>query len=110
MFGMTGENLTYNVRRDLMRGICFKQVEWFDRENRAPGILTNVLSADVTSLNGMTTETVSTIVEAGMGFIIGLVISSFFCWQMALATIACSPIMLIGIVAMSRLQWGNKRG
>ena len=26
LFGSTGENLTYNVRRELMRGIMFKQV------------------------------------------------------------------------------------
>ena len=77
MFAVTGENLTYNVRRDLMRGILFKQVEWFDREDRAPGILTNVLSEDVSALNGMTTETVATLVEAGLGLLLGLVISSF---------------------------------
>ena len=32
MFAVTGENLTFNVRRDLMRGILFKQVAWFDAE------------------------------------------------------------------------------
>jgi hypothetical protein len=25
-------------------------------------------------------------------------------------TIVASPIMLVGVVAMSRLQWGNKKG
>mmetsp|Transcript_9302 Transcript_9302/g.12649 ORF Transcript_9302/g.12649 Transcript_9302/m.12649 type:complete len:331 (+) Transcript_9302:868-1860(+) len=110
MFGVTGENLTFNVRRDLIRGILFKQVQWFDREDRAPGILTNVLSEDVTSLNGMTTETVSTLVEACMGLFLGVIIASFISWRMALITIACSPVMIIGVVAMSRLQWGNKRG
>lgn len=110
MFAITGENLTYNVRRDLMRGILYKQVEWFDRKERAPGILTNVLSEDVSSLNGMTTETVSTLVEACMSLFLGLIIASFISWQMALITVACSPVMLIGVVAMSRLQWGNKGG
>ena len=80
MFAITGENLTYNVRRDLMRGILYKQVEWFDRKERAPGILTNVLSEDVSSLNGMTTETVSTLVEAGMSLFLGLIIASFISW------------------------------
>ena len=110
LFGITGENLTYNVRRDLMRGILFKQVAWFDREDRAPGILTNVLSEDVSALNGMTTETVSTLVEAFVGLILGLAIASLISWRMALFTIAASPVMIIGVVAMSRLQWGNKNG
>jgi len=110
LFGITGENLTFNVRTELIRGIIYKQVQWFDREDRAPGILTNVLSEDVTSLNGMTTEVVSTLVEAGMGLFLGLLLSAFFNWRMALMTVACSPVMLVGVIAMSRLQWGNKRG
>lgn len=110
MFSVTGENLTYNVRRELLRGIIYKQVQWFDRENRAPGILTNILSEDVSSLNGMTTETVSVVVEAALGLILGLVIALFINWKMTLITTALTPIMIIGVIAMSRLQWGNKRG
>ena len=30
MFGVTGENLTCSVRKDLIRGILFKQISWFD--------------------------------------------------------------------------------
>ena len=110
MFAVTGENLTFNVRRDLMRGILFKQVAWFDAEEHAPGILTNVLSEDVSALNGMTTETVSTLVEAFVGLLLGLIIAMIISWRMALFTVAASPVMLIGVYAMSRLQWGNKRG
>lgn len=58
----------------------------------------------------MTTETVATLVEAIMSLVLGLLISMFFSWRMALLTVACSPVMLIGVYAMSRLQWGNKRG
>jgi len=110
MFGITGENLTFNVRRDFLRGILYKQVQWFDREDRAPGILTNILSEDVSSLNGMTTETVAVLIEAFLSLILGLLISMAISWRMALLTVAVSPVMLIGVAAMSRLSWGNKRG
>ena len=103
MFGVTGENLTYNVRRDLIRGIIFKQIQWFDREDRAPGILTNILSEDVTALNGMTTETVSTLVEAFLTLILGLIAACFLSWRMALFAVAASPVMIVGVAAMSRL-------
>lgn len=103
MFGITGENLTYNVRKELMRGILYKQVQWFDREDRASGILTSVLSEDVCALNGMTTEVISTLMEAALGIFLGLLVSMFFAWRMALLTVACSPVMLVGVVAMSRL-------
>jgi ABC-type multidrug transport system fused ATPase/permease subunit len=81
LFGVTGENLTAAVRVDLVKGILFKQLCWFDRESRAPGILTNVLSEDVQSLNGMTTETISTVVEAFLGLFLGLLVAMFFSWQ-----------------------------
>ena len=108
MFGVTGENLTANIRQYLMRGILFKQVCWFDTEKRAPGVLTSILSEDVMALNGMTTDTLSTVIEAILGLMLGVTISSFFCWQQALVTILAAPILLLGVVAMSKLQW--KRG
>lgn len=55
LFGITGETLTTSVRIDLMKGIMYKQLCWFDSESKAPGVLTNVLAEDVTSLNGLTT-------------------------------------------------------
>jgi ABC-type multidrug transport system fused ATPase/permease subunit len=81
LFSVTGENLTAAVRVDLLKGLLFKQLSWFDSESRAPGILTNVLSEDVQSLNGMTTETISTLVEAFLGLTLGLCISLYLCWQ-----------------------------
>ena len=107
---VTTENLTFNVRRDLLRGIIFKQVQWFDRESRAPGILTNVLSEDVQSLHGMTTETIAVTVEAGMGMLLGFIYSASIAWKMACITFALSPVMLIGIFALGRLQWNDRGG
>ena len=107
---VTTENLTFNVRRDLLRGIIFKQVQWFDKETRAPGILTNVLNEDVNSLHGLTSETVAAWVEVGMALLIGFIYSATVAWKMALITFALSPIMLIGMLAMFRLQWNDRGG
>lgn len=102
---MSGENLTGSVRKLLFRGIIFKQVSWFDVEMKAPGVLTTVLSEDVASLNGMTTETLATVLEALLGLVLGVLLSAYFCWQMSLMTIATIPIIIVGVVAMSNLQW-----
>ena len=75
-----GEKLTFEIRKELMRGVVFKQLSWFDNENRAPGILTNVFSEDVSNLNGMTTETLSTIVEAGLSLVIAIAIACIYSW------------------------------
>lgn len=105
VFGVSGENLTANVRKLLFRGIIYKQINWFDDEKKAPGVLTTVLSEDVSSLNGMTTETLSVVMEACLGLVFGLLLACYFSWQMALMTIATSPILILGVIAMSNLQW-----
>jgi ATP-binding cassette, subfamily B (MDR/TAP), member 1 len=103
MFGVGGENLTCEVRNELMKGIIFKQYCWFDNEGHAPGVLTNVMAEDVMALNGMTTETLATATTAILGLTIGITLSAYFSWQMALLTTASSPIMLVGVYGMNRL-------
>jgi hypothetical protein len=78
--GVLGENLTFGVRKDLIRGILYKQLVWFDREKRAPGVLTSVMSEDVFLLNGMTTETVIILVETCMNLVTGVLLGLYYCW------------------------------
>jgi len=110
MYGVGGENLTCEVRNELIKGIIYKQYCWFDNEQHAPGVLTNVINEDVMALNGMTTETLATATTAILGLSVGFALSAYFSWQMALCTVASSPIMLLGVYGMNRLQWGNKKG
>lgn len=55
IFTIVGENLTFSVRKLLWQQIMYKHVSWFDSKDKAPGILSNVLSEDITKLNGLTT-------------------------------------------------------
>jgi hypothetical protein len=43
--------------------------------------------------------------EALLGLVLGVLLSAYFCWQMSLMTIATIPIIIVGVVAMSNLQW-----
>lgn len=43
----TGENLTLTLRNMLFEGIVYKQLEWFDHKERAPGILSNIISEEI---------------------------------------------------------------
>ena len=61
------------------------------REDSAPSILTNLMSEDVTALNGMTTETVATLTEVSLELLLGVLIALIFLWRMALVTVACFP-------------------
>lgn len=87
-----------------------KQIAWFDREDRAPGIITNILSADIASLNGMTSEVLVTMFEVACIMAIGMTAGSYFCWQAAILSFLLSPIMIVGMYKMVTMQFGAKGG
>ena len=108
--GVAGENLILNVRKELISAILHKQLSWFDSESRAPGVITSVFSEDISTLNAMTSETIIVLAEAILGLCAGIGLALYFNWPIALLAMAASPLMIIGVIAMSRLQWGNKGG
>jgi ATP-binding cassette subfamily B (MDR/TAP) protein 1 len=83
----------------------YKQVSWFDRKEKAPGILTNILSEDIAALNGLTTETMATLIESMMALVAGIALSAFFQWRMAIICILATPFVMLGGILMSRLGW-----
>ena len=96
--------MTYTLRIDLFKGIIYKQVSWFDNKDKAPGILSNVLSEDVNALNGLTSEHIATLLEAGLNLVVGIILSFIYTWRMALVSTAVSPLLVIGAILMSRMQ------
>ena len=42
-FGITSENLTNKIRIMLFESIIYKHVGWFDKKDRAPGVLGSIL-------------------------------------------------------------------
>ena len=75
-----GEKLTYTLRVSLIEEIMHKQISWFDREDRASGIITSIVSSNITSLNGMTTEVLVTLFELLAVCVVGITIGAFICW------------------------------
>ena len=110
LFQIMGEKLTKEIRTNLIEEILHKQISWFDREDRAPGILTNVISSDIASLNGMTSEVLVTIFELAAIIIIGMSAGIYYNWMAAIVCFVCSPIMIVGMYMMATMQWGNKGG
>ena len=89
VFQIMGEKLTKELRENLIEEIMHKQISWFDREDRAPGILTNVISSDIASLNGMTSEVIVTIFELAAIVIIGMSAGIYFSWKAAIDDYHC---------------------
>mmetsp|Transcript_33800 Transcript_33800/g.44614 ORF Transcript_33800/g.44614 Transcript_33800/m.44614 type:complete len:284 (-) Transcript_33800:1325-2176(-) len=105
-----GEKLTLHLRMMLIEEILHKQISWFDREDRAPGIITNTISSNIASLNGMTSEVLVTLWELACIMLIGMIGGAIFCWQAAILAFLLSPIMIIGMYMMATMQFGNKGG
>ena len=103
MFVYTGENLTYTFRTKLFRGIIYKHIGWFDNKDRAPGILSNILSEDISCLNGLTTESISLLLEAILSFLIGIILAFIYSWKISFVTLAISPLVMIGGLAMAKI-------
>jgi ABC transporter transmembrane region len=64
----------------LFKALLHKDVGWYDSKSRAPGILTNVIIEDISSLNGLTTESLGIAVEAILGLIFSCLICFLFSW------------------------------
>jgi ABC-type multidrug transport system fused ATPase/permease subunit len=93
------------VRKELFEGILYKSISWFDNKDKAPGILSNILSEDVSKLNGLTSETIAVVLESFLTLATGIAISFYFSWRVALVGLGCSPFMIVGAVMASKLQW-----
>jgi ATP-binding cassette subfamily B (MDR/TAP) protein 1 len=104
-----GENLTFNIRVKLFESIMHKSLAWFDRKDRAPGALINILSEDVTKLNALTTETFSLVVEAVACLCLGVAFSFIYSWKIALVGTFLSPLMLIGGYLMFKVHYKGTR-
>jgi hypothetical protein len=80
MFAFMSERLIYSVRTELFTELLHKQISWFDSESRAPGIITKVMSENVTDLNGMTSEYIITVVEAIVMVCTAVIGGAIICW------------------------------
>lgn len=107
-FGIGGENLTLTLRIKLFEAILRKHVGWFDDKNRAPGILSNVISEDINAVNGLSTESVGIMLEAALGLTISCIICAIFSWQLAIVVTLISPFMVLGGLGISKLQFNQK--
>lgn len=69
-----------------------------------------MFAEDISLLNGMTTETVIILLEAGVIMIIGITISAFYCWEITAISVACSPLMFVGYWAMVKINDARSQG
>lgn len=72
--------------------------------------MTNILSEDITNLNGLTTETLATLIESFISLFAGIALSAFFQWRMAIICILAIPFVMLGGFMMARLNYKSGPG
>lgn len=106
LFGVIGENITINIRKNLYGALLKKNIGWFDNRDNAPGVLNSVLASDVQALNGASTEGTAVVMESTFAMIVGIVIGFSFNWKISLVALGCVPFMVIGGAINTKFQTG----
>ena len=104
-FGFGGDNLTHVLRVKLFEAFLRKHIGWFDDKQRAPGIMSNILTEDISSINGLTTEAIGIMIEAGLGLFVSCAICFYFSPQLAIVVTLLSPFMVLGGLGISKLRF-----
>lgn len=95
--------MTFKLRVKLFEAILRKHVGWFDNKERAPGVLTNIITEYISAVNGLTTEAIGIMIEAFLGIIISCLICAIFSWRLAIVVAFLSPFMILGGLGMAKL-------
>ncbi|CDW90801.1 abc transporter family protein [Stylonychia lemnae] len=102
-----GENLALTIKKKLFSSMIRQNIEWYDQKERAPGILSGMLQADVSQLKGLTSQTYALILEALLCLIIGIALSFLNTWKMALVTVTMVPFIILGGMAEQIIVWNS---
>ena len=104
IFYCTSENLVLDLRCQLFESLMYKHVTWFDKEDRSPEAIANIVSEDVSNLSGLTTELHSQILETVLSIASGVALAVLCEWHTTLVCLGCIPFLILGGFLMSKLR------
>jgi ATP-binding cassette subfamily B (MDR/TAP) protein 1 len=99
--------MSRNLREETYGSILRKHIGWFDVEGNTPGQLTTILSTEVNSLNGASTESIAIMLQAAIGLITGIVLSFVYEWKISLVALGVAPFMMISAGINSKVKVGS---
>jgi len=105
-FMMSGEFLTYRVRKLTFKAICRQDIAWFDKKENSTGRLSGRLSADATKLNGVTGNLIGTIIQCAFSLIIGIILGYMCNAILALVGTIFIPFIVFNTYVQLRISVG----
>ncbi|KAH6790052.1 hypothetical protein C2S51_005058 [Perilla frutescens var. frutescens] len=92
--GWAGTKLTKRVRDSLFRAILRQEPGWFDAAENSSGILVSKLSIDCVSFRSVLGDRFSVLLMGLSAAAVGLGISAYLEWRLALVALAVTPLTL----------------
>ena len=96
MFAVSGEHLTFRLRRLFFQALLRQEIGWFDDRRHSMGVLSTKLSTEVALVEGITGQRLGMVAQLAGTIVGGLLIAFFSIWQLALVILACVPVVRAG--------------
>ncbi|ELP88188.1 bile salt export pump, putative [Entamoeba invadens IP1] len=99
-----GEKMLTRMRRNFYKAIIRQDVSWFDRKENMVGAVTTRLSADPTTVKGISGERVGNVIQllSTCGFALG--IAFYYEWKTALCILAVTPVLMVIVFINGKLN------
>lgn len=94
--GVSGEYLTWRLRKQAFRAMILKDASWYDEPVHSKGILTTRLSADTAAVRGILGDRLAIAVTSVFTVLGGMGIAFYFCWKVGLVVLASFPVVAVG--------------
>mmetsp|Transcript_26696 Transcript_26696/g.30700 ORF Transcript_26696/g.30700 Transcript_26696/m.30700 type:complete len:1257 (-) Transcript_26696:252-4022(-) len=98
-FGIAGENLTFRIRRSLMRALLKMPIFFFDREENKSGALVTMLETHAASVKNASGSMLGTATQSASAGILAIIIAIAFSWKLGLILSLTAPLYIMGFAA-----------
>ncbi|TMW50756.1 hypothetical protein DOY81_004144 [Sarcophaga bullata] len=98
LFNYAGVWLTTRVRSMTFKAIMKQEIGWFDEDINSVGALSARLSGDAAGVQGAIGYPLSGLIQAFSNFVIGLTLSFYYSWKLALLCVSSCPIIVGSVI------------
>ncbi|TYZ63623.1 hypothetical protein PybrP1_001741, partial [[Pythium] brassicae (nom. inval.)] len=106
-FGVASQKLVSRVRLAAFSAMLRQEIGWFDLDENSSGALVARLATDSAVLQATTSETLNQTLVNVTTLGIALAIAFYYSWQMTLALLATSPILIFSSYIQSQQMSGT---
>ena len=90
----------------MYKSILRKNIGWFDLRENGASVLTSAMASDTSLINGVSTESLSPILDASFSVIVAMIIGFIYCWQMSILMLLLIPFLAIAAMLGAKMQTG----